>query len=208
MRSVCNLYGAKSLTNFEEGILSTKVIRTPLLMILGLAAFSTLHAQEIVHATAGALADSRSKDSLSIQGPDQSVKVLRINQSSLVHVDFDKSLQAKTESLDKLANTKTNVIVYYYGYSPETAIAVKDLGNRVQYLNGKITRSDKGQHTITIRAEDGKDHICYVDADTTMETSSGVASGAKDFPRKGQSISVVCTEDAGKEDAQLIVMLL
>jgi hypothetical protein len=188
--------------------MSTNVIRTTLLVIFGLAALSTLHAQEIVHATAGALAGGRSKDSLSIKDSEQSVEVFRINGSSSVHVDFDKSLRAKTETLDKLANAKTNVIVYYYGYSPETAIAVKDLGTRVQYLHGKITRSDKGQHTITIRAEDGKDHICYVDADTTMETSSGVVSGAKDFPRKGQSVSAVCTEDAGKEDAQLIVTLL
>lgn len=188
--------------------MSKKVIKTTLLTIFGLAALSILHAQEIVHATAGTLAGGRSMGSLSIKEPDQSVEVFRINGSSSVQGDFDKSLRAKTETLDKLANAKTNVIVYYYGYSPETAIAVKDLGSQVTYINGKITRSDKGQHTITIRAEDGKDHICYVDADTTMETSSGVVSAAKDFPRKGRSVSAVCTEDAGKEDAQLIVMLL
>ena len=187
--------------------MSTKVIRTTLLVIFGLAAFSILHAQEIVHATAGALGGGTSMSSLSIKEPDQSVEVFRINGSSSAP-GFDKSLRAKTETVDKLVNAKTNVIVYYYGYSPQTAIAVKDLGSQVSYINGKITRSDKGQHTITIRAEDGKDHICYVDADTTMETSSGVVSGAKDFPRKGQSVSAVCTEDAGKEDAQLIVMLL
>jgi len=188
--------------------MSTKVFRITLLTIFGSAALSILHAQEIVHATAGALAGGTSMSSLSIKEPDQSVEVFRIKGPSSVSVDFDKSLRAKTETVDKLINAKTNVIVYYYGYSPQTAIAVKDLGNQVSYINGKITRSDKGQHTITIRAEDGKDHICYVDADTTMETSSGVVSGAKDFPRKGQSVSAVCTEDAGKEDAQLIVMLL
>ena len=119
--------------------MSTKVIRTTLLMIFGLAGLSILHAQEIVHATAGAVAGGRSMGSLSIKEPDQSVEVSRINGSSSAHVDFDKLLRAKTETLDKLANAKTNVIVYYYGYSPETAIAgMLDLpGARLKYINGK-----------------------------------------------------------------------
>jgi hypothetical protein len=188
--------------------MSTKEVRTTLLITFALAALSPLHAQEIVHATAGAIADGTSKGSLSIQEPDQSVQVFRISGPSSVQVDFDKSLRAKAETVDKLATTKTNVIVYFYGYSPETVIAVRELGSKVEHLRGKITHSDKGRHTITIHAEDGKDHICYVEADTTMETSSGVTNGAKDFPKKGQNVRAVCTEDAGKEEAQLIVMLL
>ena len=87
--------------------MSTKVIRTTLLVIFGLAAFSILHAQEIVHATAGALGGGTSMSSLSIKEPDQSVEVFRINGSSSAP-GFDKSLRAKTETVDKLVNAKTN----------------------------------------------------------------------------------------------------
>jgi hypothetical protein len=188
--------------------MSMKSVGTTLLLIFGSAAFTFLNAQEIVHATAGALAGGKSADSLSVKEPGQSAEVFRVNGSSSAHIDFDKLLRSKTETPDKLANAQTNVIVYYYGYSPQIAVAVKDLGTQVSYVSGKITSSDKGQHSVTIRGEDGKDHICYVDAETTLETASGVVSGAKDFPRKGQNVNAVCKQDDGKEDAQLIVMLL
>jgi hypothetical protein len=167
-----------------------------------------LSAQEIVHATTGTITDgSQVKDSLTIQTPDQSAEVFQVKQALSTPVSFDKVLREKSETVDKLSKGRTHVIVYYFGYSPQTVVAVRDLGTKVQNVNGTVTHVDKSQHTITIHAESGTDSVCYVDSDTAVETANGVMGGNKYSVKKGDKISAVCTDETGKDTAEFIQML-
>lgn len=167
-----------------------------------------LSAQEIVHATTGTITDgSQVKDSLTIETLDQSAEVFQVKQALTTPISFDKVLREKSETVDKLSKGRTHVIVYYFGYSPKTVVAVRDLGAKVQNVTGTVTHVDKGQHTITIHADSGADSICYVDGDTAVETANGVMGGTKYSVKRGDKVSAVCPDETGKEAAQFIQVL-
>ena len=172
-----------------------------------LPALHKASAQMIVHATAGTIAPASSPTRLSIKDTEQNVDIFAISATPNT-VNFDKSLREKTQAPNQLPKTATTVIVYYYGYSPETAVAVKDLGPKVDDISGTVTHTDSSHHTVTVHTTDGKDTLCYVSPETTIDTPNGVQNGARLGVHKGDKLSIVCTPDAGKEDAQFIEIQL
>jgi hypothetical protein len=169
---------------------------------------SAAAAQEVVHAVAGTVtAGVPSKDVLTLHEPDQTVEVFNLKGASS-SLKFDKVLMEKTETADKLEKAKTTVIVYYYGYSPETVLAVRDLGSDVRNVVGVVTHTDKAAHTITVHTSDGKDNICALAPDTTVNTENGVVDGEKYSIKKGQKVSVMCTASGGKDTAEFIELML
>jgi hypothetical protein len=185
-----------------------KTIITTLTIIFLACALPGLNAQEILHAVTGTVTNNgHIKQSLIIQKSDQSSEVFEVGESSFAPVTLDKAFQNNTETVDKLPKGTSHVIVYYYGLSPETAVAVEDIGDKVLLITGRVSHVDKKQHTIAIRADGGSESVCSVESGTAVEMSDGVKDGAKNYPSDGDRITAVCTEEAGKEAARFIKLL-
>lgn len=185
-----------------------KTIITTLTVIFLACTLPGLNAQEILHAAAGTVTNSgHIKQSLVIQKSDQSSEVFEVAKSSPAPVTLDKAFQKDTETVDKLPKGTSHVIVYYYGLSPETAIAVEDIGDKVLSITGRVSHVDKKQHTVAIRVDGGTESICSVESGTAVEMSDGVKDGAKNYPSDGDRVTAVCTEEAGKEAARFIKIL-
>ena len=84
--------------------------------------------------------------------------------------------------MDKLSKGTSHVIVYYYGVSPETAVAIEDIGVKVLSVTRRVSQVDKKQHTIAIRVDGDSESICSVESGTAVEMSDGVKDGAKKSP--------------------------
>jgi hypothetical protein len=168
-----------------------KTIITTLTIIFLACALPGLNAQEILHAVTGTVTNNgHIKQSLIIQKSDQSSEVFEVGKSSSAPVTLDKALQKNTETVDKLPEGTSHVIVYYYGVSPETAVAVEDIGDKVLSITGRVTHVDKKQHTIAIRADGGSESTCSVESGTTLEMSDGVNSPWCNGPDFGMAVFV------------------
>lgn len=186
----------------------TKLVTAAVAVTLPVMTLTNLAAQEVVHATAGTVVKiDLATSALTLQKPDHSTEVFQLTQSLSKPVSFDKSLREESEAADKLSKEQTNIIVYYFGESPETVVSVKDLGKEVLDVSGTVQQVDKGQHAITIRADSGTQTTCYTAKDASVETLFGVVEGGKYSPKKGEKIRMVCTQAAGKETAEFIQTL-
>lgn len=186
----------------------TKILTATIAITFPMFALTGLAAQEVVHATAGTVVKvDLATSALTIQKPDHSTEMFQLTQSLSKPISFDKSLREESEAANKLSKDQTQIIVYYFGESPETVVSVKDLGKDAVDISGTIQHVDKGQHAITIQADNGNSTTCYMAKNASVETSLGVVEGGRYSPKKGEKIIMVCTQEAGRETAQFIQIL-
>ena len=175
-----------------------------LVAILGFAQPSLL-AQEIVHAMAGTVAGiDPTTGSITLQLSDRTSASFDFKPDLSAQVSFDKTLREQSGTASELSKGATHVIVYYYGLSPLTAIAVKDLGAKVESITGTIASINEIGRYITIQSEAGQQATCSVSNETTVETPYGAVDGTKYSAQRGEKASMVCNYEAGKELAQFI----
>jgi hypothetical protein len=175
-----------------------------LLAILAFAQTSLL-AQELVHAMVGTTAGSDpTTGSITLQLADRTSASFDSKPDLSTHIAFDDTLRNESTTVNELPKGTTHVIVYYYGLSPAIVVAVKDLGQKIESVIGTITSIDETDHSITIQSETGQLATCYVSSETTVETPYGALDGTKYSVQKGEKVSSVCTNEAGKEMAQFI----
>jgi hypothetical protein len=173
-------------------------------MILACAQPSLL-AQEIVHAMVGTVTEvDPTSSSITLQLSDRASASFDFKPDLSAPVSFDKTLREEPETASKLPTMATHVIVYYYGLSPVIAIAVKDMGNKVDSITGTITNTNEAGRYITIQSETGHLATCSVSNETTVETPYGAVDGSKYSPKKGDQVSAVCNYEDGRELAQFI----
>jgi hypothetical protein len=175
-----------------------------LVAILVFAQTSVL-AQELVHAMVGTITGSDpTTGSITLQLADRTSASFDSKPDLSTHIAFDKTLRKESAAVSELPKGTTHVIVYYYGLSPAIVVAVKDLGQKIESVTGTITSIDETDHSITIQPETGQLATCYVSSETTVETPYGAVDGTKYSVQKGEKVSSVCTNEAGKEMAQFI----
>jgi hypothetical protein len=165
----------------------------------------SLLAQEIVHAMVGTVTEvDPTTSSITLQLSDRASASFDFKPNLSAPVSFNKILREEPETASKLPTMATHVIVYYYGLSPVIAVAVKELGNKVESITGTITNTNEAGRFMTIQSETGQLATCSVSNETTVETPYGAVDGTKYSPQKGDKVSAVCNDEDGKELAQFI----
>ncbi len=164
-------------------------------------------AQEIVHALSGTVAnvDSQAK-TMTVNTLDGSSSQFSLVSNPKTNLDFNKDVRDQAKPADTFDTAKAEVIVFYYGNNAiRNAVAVQDLGaGPFIKAQGTVTKTDRHDHTITIKDAKGKSQTFHMDAKTVADTMDGVVPGDRWEPSKGDDINVVANNANGTPTALFV----
>ena len=132
-----------------------------------------------VKPTTISVTDSSSENSFKVEAPNGAVKLA-------------SDLLAESTTPAKFDKTGDFVLVYFYGWGTDrTAVAVKDLGaGPFMKTQGTVTSFDKHSRKLTLKDDSGKELEMVLGNDLVVDTESGVDTGKKFAPHKGDQVRV------------------
>ncbi len=148
-------------------------------------------AQMSVHAVVG-MVKHVDANSISIAVDSDTTKRYMIEPSTHVSLEFPAELRASATDAGKFQKIGDYVLLYYYGFGSEpTAAAVKDLGpGPFAKVQGQVVSFDKHSHMLTLKDDAGKQVTLSMNDSVVVDKDTGVDSGKKFSPHKGDEVRV------------------
>jgi hypothetical protein len=165
----------------------------PCAALLSFALATVGSAQMTVHVVAGVV-KSASASLLSVatdNGADTSA--FRLESTGTPRLNFPKDLEAATTPAGSFHTVGDSVLLYYYGFGDErTAAAVRDLGaSPFTKAQGTVTAYDRHERSLTLTSDGGKELSLVLDPGVVIDADTGVESGKKFVPHKGDHLRVI-----------------
>jgi hypothetical protein len=169
--------------------MNCKAVRRACLILLSSASIAS--AQMIVHAVTGSV-KAVTPQGISVAVDDGSVSLFRITPSTNVSLKFPGDLRSNATEPAHFQKVGDFVVLYYYGYGLQrTAVAIKDLGaGPFSKCEGTVVTFDKHSRQLTLKDSTGKQVALVLDDALIIDTDSGVDSGRKFSPHKGDDVRV------------------
>jgi archaellum component FlaG (FlaF/FlaG flagellin family) len=164
-------------------------------------------AQEVVHALSGTVTSVNPQTkTMTVTTPDGSSNQFNLVSDPKKEIDFNKDVRDLAKPADSFDAANAHVVVFFYGNDTvRNAIAVEDLGAG-PFINrqGTVTKTNKHDHTLTIKNAKGKAETFHMDPKSVADTMDGVVQADHWEPSKGDEISVVATTANGTETALFV----
>lgn len=178
------------------------------IVALGVFAVGSAGAQEIVHALSGTVTkiDAQAR-TIQVTTNDGSEGIFSFPaMKGNTEVSFDRDVKGRTTPVASFNKPNDQVVVYYYGNgSVRTALAVQDLGNGpLDVVEGTVTKFDKHQHKLTVKADSGKEQTFAIDPKAMADSAMGAVPADRFVPSKGDNVRVIASKAPGVETALFI----
>jgi hypothetical protein len=149
-------------------------------------------AQMIVHAVSGSVKAVTPASISVVSDNSDAPNQFNLGMPANVRLNFDSDLRAGSVDPGKFEKVGDFALVYYIGYGNDrTAVAVKDLGSGpFTKTQGTVVDYDKHSRKLTLKDESGKEVSLILDEHLVVDTDTGVDSGRKFSPHKGDRVRV------------------
>ena len=181
----------------------TRVLRLSVVLSLSVATMAS--AQMAVHVVAGVV-KSVAPARVSVATDNGSaMDEFKVTAAAAPSLNFPGDLRADTLPAAGFQKVGDSVLLYYYGFANDsTAVAVRDLGaSAYTRAEGTVTAFDKHARTLTVKDDGGKETALVLDPGVVIDTDTGVASGKKFSPHKGDRVRVVYD---GESPAKVVLL--
>lgn len=169
-----------------------------------LALASPVAAQELVHALTGTVSsiDAAAK-TITVFQDNGRQGVYTVVSNPKTRISFDKKIESESTAADAFKKNGSYVIVFYFGESQQpTVAALKSLGTGpFTSTEGKVSRFENRDHSITVQDKSGKMLTFKIEADTVAETTFGAQEGLKFHAQTGDQVRIVSTSVDGNPTA-------
>jgi hypothetical protein len=156
-------------------------------------------AQMTVHAVTGSVKTVTPHNlSVMVDSSSGSASKFKIAPSAKLPSEFSHDLRADSTAPESFQKVGDFALVYYYGYGDsQTAVAVKDLGaGPFTKARGTVIAFDKHSRTLTLKDDTGKRVPMLLNDQVVVDTDTGVDSGRKFSPHKGDLVRVTYSAGA------------
>lgn len=163
------------------------------LVVLASSAAVAASAQMTVHAVTGPVKTVTPQNlSVMVDSSSGSASKFKIKPAAKMPSEFSHDLRADSTAPESFQKVGDYALVYYYGYgNDQTAVAVKDLGaGPFTKAQGTVVAFDKHSRTITLKDDTGKQVPMLLNDQMVVDTDTGVDSGKKFSPHKGDQVRV------------------
>ncbi len=170
------------------------MLRSVVLVLASSAAMAS--AQMTVHAVTGPVKTVTPQNlSVMVDAASGTTSKFKIMPSAKMPQEFSRDLRADSTAPETFQKVGDFALVYYYGYgNDQTAVAVKDLGTGpFTKAHGTIVAFDKHGRTLTLKDDSGKQVPLLLNDQMVVDTDTGVDSGRKFSPHKGDEVRVTYT---------------
>jgi hypothetical protein len=148
------------------------------------------NAQEVIHAQAGqVVAINPAAKTLTLKAADGSQVLFQDVADPEPKVSFDKAVRDKTVPAGTFSKVGANVVVFYFGFDTQVAVAVKELGPVAPVKStGSVANFDRHLRLLTLKTEASEPQKLVLSDDTVVDTSQGIVKLADYRPSKGDQV--------------------
>ena len=176
-------------------------VRVVLVFLAACFAIAVARAQNPTHVIIGTVekVDAGTK-TIAVKTADGTVETVKFNEKTTV-----TGLKDGAKGADLVGKEGGHVIVHSTGEGAEkTAHSVEWFGDKtVHTTEGTVEDVGKGTKTVAVKTTDGTKEAFEVSEHATVDTGKTVGRYSAVGAKKGEHVTVYCTEEAGKKIAHL-----